>query len=144
MKLIHSSKFFLFISVLFLVLIDLLTKFLFYDLKIWNSFWLLTPSFNSGIAWSLPVPLFFVLLVSLVFILVVTVLFFRLKITFDVAMLLLAWTFWNLYDRVFLLGVRDFIDFHFFPIFNFADMCLTIGIFLFLYHDFFWTRIENR
>lgn len=144
MKHIYSSKLLLFVSVLSLVLIDLLTKFLFYDLKIWNSFLLLTPSFNYGIAWSLPVPLFFVLFVSLVFILVIFLLFSRLEIDFDVAMFLLAGTFWNLYDRVFLLGVRDFIDFHFFPVFNFADMFLTIGILLFLYHEFFWTRIENR
>lgn len=36
----------------------------------------------------------------------------------------------NLYDRIFLDGVRDFLQFDFisFPVFNFADVFLNIGI----------------
>jgi signal peptidase II len=33
----------------------------------------------------------------------------------------------NLIDRVLLGSVVDFFDFHFFPIFNVADCCITIG-----------------
>lgn len=41
----------------------------------------------------------------------------------------------NLYDRIFLGYVRDFIMFDFwkaFPVFNFADVALCIGVFLFV------------
>ena len=49
----------------------------------------------------------------------------------------------NLYDRVFLGGVRDFLNFEFmnFPVFNFADVFLNIGMvmlviyFLFIYKE---------
>ncbi|OGS22927.1 MAG: signal peptidase II [Elusimicrobia bacterium RIFOXYA2_FULL_39_19] len=41
--------------------------------------------------------------------------------------------FGNLIDRIFVGKVVDFIDFHFFPVFNAADSCITIGgILLFL------------
>lgn len=46
--------------------------------------------------------------------------------------MILAGAFGNLVDRVFLGYVRDFIAFDFieFPIFNFADSCVTIGAIL--------------
>jgi len=44
----------------------------------------------------------------------------------------------NLIDRIFLGFVTDFIDFHFWPVFNIADACIDIGlailIIYFLYH----------
>ena len=44
-------------------------------------------------------------------------------------LLILAGAAGNLYDRIFLGYVRDFIAFDFmnFPIFNFADSCVTVG-----------------
>jgi len=47
----------------------------------------------------------------------------------------------NLYDRIFLGAVRDFLDFHIgeyhWPAFNIADASITIGIILFLFNEFF-------
>ena len=34
----------------------------------------------------------------------------------------------NLFDRIFLGYVTDFINFRFWPVFNIADSCLTLGI----------------
>ena len=55
----------------------------------------------------------------------------------------------NLIDRIFLGFVRDFISFHFFPaIFNFADVCITIGtIIIMIYLVFFFgkeKKIETK
>ncbi len=134
----------LFIVIVFLLFIDLWTKYLFFDLRFYEQLWLFTPSFNSGIAWSLPVPLLVILLISFLFVFLILILFFQCKIRFCMTVFLLSWTLWNLYDRILFFWVRDFIDFHFFPIFNCADVFLTIGIILFLYDEFFSTRIENR
>lgn len=49
----------------------------------------------------------------------------------------------NMYDRIFLGYVRDFINFEFinFPVFNFADVGLTIGvILLIIYFIFIYTK----
>lgn len=52
------------------------------------------------------------------------------KIDRLLAGLLIAGTAGNFIDRIFLGGVRDFIDIHLFdfPIFNFADIMLSIGV----------------
>lgn len=44
--------------------------------------------------------------------------------------LIISGTFGNFIDRIFLGYVRDFVSFSFinFPYFNFADMCLTVGV----------------
>jgi signal peptidase II len=51
----------------------------------------------------------------------------------------------NLYDRIFLGQVRDFIDWHIFnyhwPAFNIADASITVGIFLFALNELY---LKNR
>jgi signal peptidase II len=39
----------------------------------------------------------------------------------------------NLYDRIFYGYVIDYIDFRVFPVFNFADIAINIGVFLILF-----------
>jgi len=50
----------------------------------------------------------------------------------------------NLVDRIFLGKVRDFIDFHIgnwhYPAFNVADVCVSLGIILLLFHMIFSER----
>lgn len=53
----------------------------------------------------------------------------------------------NLVDRIFIGKVRDFINLQFmtFPVFNIADICLTVGVVLALiYFIFIFPRIEKR
>lgn len=53
----------------------------------------------------------------------------------------------NLVDRIFLGSVRDFIHLQFmsFPVFNIADICLTIGVILaVVYFIFIYPRIEKK
>ena len=44
--------------------------------------------------------------------------------------LIIAGALGNLIDRILKGSVTDFIDFHFFPIFNVADIAVTCGVFL--------------
>ncbi len=56
----------------------------------------------------------------------------------------------NLYDRLFIGAVRDFLDFyigqHHWPAFNIADASISIGIFLFIFYELFWKKkhLENK
>ena len=57
-----------------------------------------------------------------------------------------AGCFGNLIDRIAFGFVRDFINFDFmnFPVFNVADICLTVGIILlFIYFIFFYSKEEK-
>ncbi|MEW6040673.1 MAG: signal peptidase II [Elusimicrobiota bacterium] len=48
----------------------------------------------------------------------------------------------NLIDRVMLGSVVDFIDFHFFPVFNLADSCITIGAVVLLLSVIFVRKLQ--
>ncbi len=65
------------------------------------------------------------------------------------------WTLWayllfcggaigNLIDRIFLGYVVDFIDFYFWPVFNFADIFLCLGVGLFFVLAFFSTEESDE
>ncbi len=51
--------------------------------------------------------------------------------------LLLGGTLGNLYDRMILHYVVDFVDLRFWPVFNVADMAIDTGVALILYDTFF-------
>lgn len=42
----------------------------------------------------------------------------------------------NLYDRIFLGYVVDYIDLRIWPVFNLSDTAITVGVFLLLIHSF--------
>ena len=46
----------------------------------------------------------------------------------------------NLVDRVFLGSVTDIFDLGWFPVFNVADSCLTIGVIGLILYELFWKK----
>ncbi|MGN1200932.1 MAG: signal peptidase II [Candidatus Caccovivens sp.] len=95
---------------------------------------------NYGAAWGmLAGKQVFLIVLTLIFLGIFIVYYIKeqnktwlLNITFG---FLFAGCFGNLYDRLFFGYVRDFIQFDFwksFPVFNFADVALTVGVVLFL------------
>lgn len=58
--------------------------------------------------------------------------------------LLLGGAMGNLIDRIRLGYVVDFIDLRVWPVFNLADSCITVGIFLILWEGMLRARIRNR
>ncbi len=118
------------IITILLILADQISKHFFYNQQIWTGLKFIDVAFNKGISRSLPIPMGIIILLSLAGIAVFFWLYKTQKIWRLWASFLVAWTIWNLIDRVLLWGVRDFINIWFFnfPIFNFADILLTVWI----------------
>lgn len=119
-------------GIIVLLGIDLISKFFFYNIKYLEHTQMITPALNTGISWSLPVPFFIIIGISILGIGAIIRLYKKNTIWIRITGLLLAWTMGNLIDRIIYGGVRDFIDINLFnfPIFNFADimLCLWVGI----------------
>lgn len=93
--------------------------------------------YNTGSAFSAPVPLWFTISLSLVIIGGVSWYVFKHKNLqtpcFWIVTLITAGAIGNLIDRIRLNHVIDFIDLGFFPVFNFADIYLTTAAILLLW-----------
>ena len=92
---------------------------------------------NTGAAWSiLSQHIWLLIVISIIFILVMLVANYLFKgktILYTIAMgLILGGAICNLFDRIIYGYVRDFIslDFMNFPIFNVADIAITVGVIL--------------
>lgn len=118
------------------VLLDLVSKYLFYNLQRGVQLTFITPVLNPGVGRSLPVPLAIVGVITVVVIGCVIVARQRGWLQTMPVVFLLAGALGNGYDRIVYEGVRDFIDLHYRPIFNGADIYLTIAILLLLYQTF--------
>ncbi len=117
-----------------LVFIDLVSKFYFMYNSLDFGFFSLNYSANTGIAFGF-FKGFNLLFVVLSFIIIGTIFYYYNNIknsqyAFD---LILAGAFGNLINRIFYGHVIDFIDFKFWPIFNFADVFVVIGVILFIW-----------
>jgi len=133
---------FLLISTSFLSLcLDQLTKFLVIQTplleKIRGHFLQIVYTQNTGIAFSLPLEgtiliIISILLLSLGLYLAVHYLNLRLKSTQILIGLVLGGSLGNLIDRFIKGSVTDFITLGNFPVFNLADIMITLGIFLLL------------
>lgn len=113
-----------------LVASDMATKYFLYTQKMWETSIWLTPSFNTGISWSLPVPYSIVIGISIAGVGLFIWLWKQKYLSRRLTAILLGGTIGNLIDRIVYHGVRDFIDIPWisFPIFNGADILLSIGV----------------
>lgn len=111
---------------------------------------------NSGAAWGIfsGRPIFLIIISIIVIALFIAFYVLRLRKFKDKISLWLSVSlgfiaggcFGNLIDRITFGYVRDFINFDFmnFPVFNVADICLTVGIILlFIYFIFFYSKEEK-
>lgn len=113
---------------LLLIWIDQFTKYLFYNQEIWNQLFFLEPLLNDGISRWMSMPRAVIFAVSIICIRLFIYLFHKKYLTVLDFALLMAGTIWNLIDRIYLGGVRDFLSFGSFPVFNIADAFLTCGV----------------
>lgn len=137
-----------------LVAVDQMTKLWLYDYQAHAASDWITASFNTGIAWSIPLPMIVVISVSFGFFGVLVWRYLTELKTIDTdhniwslfvleygTILVLAWGIGNVIDRVWLGWVRDFIDvsplitFYDWPIFNFADVFVVVGVGLLLWYN---------
>lgn len=128
---------------IFLLVLDQISKYFFYNQNLLSDFLFIRPSFNTGISRSLPINLYIVIAVSIIAIIVLFILNEKKKISQISFIFLISWTIWNLIDRILLWWVRDFINIQIFnfPIFNIADVLLNIGIIILLIREF---RLEKK
>jgi len=132
------------IVAIIILALDMITKVLFYDKAIWVDTLLLSPHFNTGIARSIPIPMLVIVWVTLGVIAILSWLYYQKQITRWMYSLFVSGALWNLYDRVFLWWVRDFIDLGWFPVFNIADIAITLWamaiVFTTLFPWKFWLK----
>jgi signal peptidase II len=97
-------------------------------------------TFNTGSAFSSPIPRS--LVISLSFLIIGGILWYQLKKTkqieanktdFWLSLLILAGAVGNLIDRIRLAKVIDFIDLKVWPVFNFADIYLSLAAVLIIW-----------
>lgn len=132
------------IIIISLILVDQLTKYLIFntninDFEIIKNFFYITKVYNQGAAWGLlsGFRLGFILISLIALYYMYTIYKKSLNNSFWLTIstnLLIGGTVGNLIDRIYLGKVRDFLNFYIFtfdyPVFNFADTFLVIGVFL--------------
>jgi signal peptidase II len=125
------------LSLFALVSVDLASKYFFYDLEMWKHSYRLEPVMNIGISFSWSVPYRLVIPLSLVALGWFFYLYHYKLFSKIVILLLIAWTLGNLYDRILFGGVRDFLVLPDMFIFNIADVFLSVGMCIAIYHVLF-------
>jgi|GEM_PF-1669119 len=94
-----NIKKFIMITILLLIL-DVASKYFFYDLQLGKEIAVIEPSFNLGVARSIGFPLIMTIVISLVALVLFFVIYFRGYINIIIAGFLIAGTLGNLMDRL--------------------------------------------
>ena len=105
-----------------------------------DNFLTLQLSYNEQLAFSIPFPKLAIIVLSLALLGGLGIYFYYSlplsKLDFWAGILIFAGAIANLIERVVFGKVIDFIDFSFWPSFNFADFFICIGAFLLLFSSF--------
>ncbi len=105
-----------------------------------DNFLTLQLSYNEQLAFSIPFPKLAIIVLSLALLGGLGIYFYYSlpldKLNFWAGVLIFAGAIANLIERVVFGKVVDFIDFSFWPSFNFADFFICIGAFLLLFSSF--------
>jgi len=122
MKNTFLNKKFLFLIFAFLVFIDQLSKYL---VRHFDGFYIC----NSGISFGIQLPefLFWIFWIIIISILIYYILRNTLSFIAFLLSLILAGALSNVIDRLFFGCIVDFIDLKFWPIFNLADIFISLG-----------------
>ena len=116
------------ISIFTFVVIDLITKYVFYNNRLWEEFFLLEPAINRWISFSMNMSWGLIIGMTIVALALFIVMYDKKMFPRMAIILLIAWTLGNLYDRIIYYGVRDFLVFPSWFIFNVADVLLFVGM----------------
>jgi lipoprotein signal peptidase/predicted Ser/Thr protein kinase len=122
------------------VSIDLITKYVFYELEVWSWSPRLQPLLNYGSARSLPIPHWITRVGALAIGIWCVFEYSKKNIWVRSSALIIAWAVWNSIDRILYGWVRDFIDITSllqYPIFNIADMFLVVWVWLIVIKQLF-------
>lgn len=126
------------IFTILLFILDQISKYFFYNQKVFSNISIIEPAFNTWISRSLPINLYFVIIVSIIMIVFLILLYKKNIIWKWATIFIIWWTIWNLIDRIYLWWVRDFIQiFNRFPIFNLADIFICTGTALIIIQELF-------
>lgn len=118
-------------------LVDMVTKYFFYDKKIGAEFGFVEPVFNTGVSWGIALPSVLVLVVTVFALGLFFWMYYKKYFPALVLVFFVAGTLGNFVDRLVLGGVRDFISIGQFPVFNLADVWLNVAVWVFVYFEFF-------
>jgi signal peptidase II len=110
-----------------------------------ENFFSLTLAFNTGVAFSFPLPHIWQMIISIIFF--ILIIWWARKYFYDLSYIeqigisiFFSGALANFWERLIFSHVTDFISLHFyklyFPIFNIADMCIFIGIILWMIGSF--------
>lgn len=131
----------IFLAIWVILWADLITKWIFYTQEYLSSVSFITPILNTWAWWSVPIPL--PIIIGLSSILIVWLYFLVDKNNrFERSLLILVgwWALGNLIDRIVFWWVRDFIDLWFRPVFNLADVAISVWSLLFIYYLLLYSR----